>query len=112
MQLILPCLDDVKVLASIGSERIPLTPDAPTVGELEPDLDLALWNGLFVKADVPQDARDKIAAVAQKVIASDAARRLAEQTGALVYWQDADASAKQIEADQVARGNIAKLLDE
>lgn len=112
LQLILPCLDDVKVLASIGSERIPLTPDAPTVGELEPDLDLALWNGLFVKADVPQEARDKIAAVAQKVIASDAARRLAEQTGALVYWQDADASAAQIEADQVARGNIAKLLDE
>ena len=31
LQLVLPCLDKVKVLASIGEERIPLTPDAPTV---------------------------------------------------------------------------------
>jgi tripartite-type tricarboxylate transporter receptor subunit TctC len=30
LQLILPCLDSVKVLASIGSERISLTPDTPT----------------------------------------------------------------------------------
>ena len=29
LQLILPCLDDVKVLVSITDERIPLVPDAP-----------------------------------------------------------------------------------
>ena len=40
LQQVFPCLDDIKVLASIGSERIPLTPDAPTVGELIPELDL------------------------------------------------------------------------
>ena len=66
LQLILPCLDDVKVLASIGSERISLTPDTPTVAELAPNLDVALWNGLFVLAGTPQDAQDKIIAVAEK----------------------------------------------
>ena len=55
LQLILPCLDNVKVLASVTGERISLTPDAPTVGEVNPDLALALWNGLFVHKDTPQD---------------------------------------------------------
>ncbi|WP_088632160.1 tripartite tricarboxylate transporter substrate binding protein [Phaeobacter sp. 22II1-1F12B] len=112
LQQVFPCLDDIKVLASIGSERIPLTPDAPTVGEMIPELDLALWNGLFVKADVPQEARDKIAAVAEKVMDSDAAKKLAADTGALIYWQDAAESEAQIEADHKARAEIGKLLDE
>lgn len=112
LQLILPCLDEVQVLASIGSERIPLTPDAPTVGEIEPDLDVALWNGLFVLADVPQEARDKIAAVAKTVVASDKAKELAAQTGALIYWQDAEEATAQIEADKVAMENIAALLED
>ena len=45
LQLILPCLDNVKVLASVTGERISLTPDSPTIGEVNPDLALALWNG-------------------------------------------------------------------
>ena len=79
------------MLASIGGERIALTPDTPTVGELQPDLGLSLWNGLFVHKDTPADAREKITAVAEKVMMSDAAKKLAAETGALVYWQDADA---------------------
>ncbi|WP_226625280.1 tripartite tricarboxylate transporter substrate binding protein [Alloyangia pacifica] len=112
LQQVFPCLDDIKVLASIGSERIPLTPDTPTVGEVVPELNLALWNGLFVKSDVPQEARDKIAAVAEKVMASEAAKKLAADTGALIYWQDAAESEAQLEADMAARAKIAELLDE
>jgi hypothetical protein len=66
LQLILPCLDEVKVLVSITDERIALVPDAPTAGEVDPKLNVALWNGLFVHKDTPQDVRDKIIAVAQK----------------------------------------------
>ena len=110
LQLILPCLDSVKVLASIGSQRIPLTPDTPTVGEIAPDLDVSLWNGLFVTKATPQDARDKIAAVAQKVMASDKAKELMAQTGALVYWQDAAASTAQIEKDKQTLATVAELL--
>ncbi|NDW00104.1 tripartite tricarboxylate transporter substrate-binding protein [Salipiger sp. PrR002] len=112
LQQVFPCLDDIKVLASIGSERIPLTPDTPTVGEVVPELNLALWNGLFVKSDVPQEARDKIAAVAEKVMASEAAKKLAADTGALIYWQNAEESQAQLEADMAARAKIAELLDE
>jgi len=112
LQLILPCLDDVKVLASIGSERIALTPDAPTVAELAPDLDVALWNGLFVHADTPQDAREKIIAVAQKTMMSERAQKLAAETGALVYWQAADDVAAQIEKDIETMGRIEGMLSE
>ncbi|WP_375175005.1 tripartite tricarboxylate transporter substrate binding protein [Pseudooceanicola sp.] len=111
LQLILPCLDDVKVLASIGSERIPLTPDTPTVGEVAPELDLALWNGLFVPTGTPQDVRDKIAAVAQTVIQSDQAKQLAADTGALIYWTPAEDAAAQIEKDAVSFATVSEMIE-
>lgn len=112
LQQVLPCLDTIKVLASIGGERISLTPDAPTVEEIHADLSLALWNGLFVTKGTPEDAREKIAAVARQVVASDEAARLAEDTGALIYWMDADASAAQIESDKEAVARIKALIGE
>ena len=110
IQSILPCLDDVKVLASIGGERIGLTPDTPTVGEIDPALSLALWNGLFVHKDTPADVREKIIAVAKETMTSDRAKKYMEETGALVYWQDAADTVKQIEADSVTLGNINAML--
>ncbi|MEM7208096.1 MAG: tripartite tricarboxylate transporter substrate binding protein [Pseudomonadota bacterium] len=112
LQLVLPCADKIKILASIGAERIGITPDVPTVAELEPDLDIALWNGLFVHKDTPADAREKIIAVAKKVMASDAAKQLAKDTGALIYWQDVPAANAQIAADLEALARIGQVLGE
>jgi tripartite-type tricarboxylate transporter receptor subunit TctC len=110
LQLVLPCLDKVKVLALIGDDRISLTPDTPTVGELAPELGISLWNGLFVHKDTPADARAKIIASAQKTIASDRAQALMQQTGALVYWQTADQTTARVEADIATLGAINALL--
>lgn len=112
LQLILPCIDKVKILASVGSERIALTPDVPTVSEIIPELNLSLWNGLFVHKDTPQDARDKIIASAKKVIESDAAKQLAKETGAAIYWQDAEAAQKQIESDNKVLKVLSAVLEE
>ncbi len=112
LQLILPCLDDVKVLASIGAERIPLMPDTPTVAELAPNLDVALWNGLFVHKDTPQDVRDRISAVAEKTALSERAQALAAETGALVYWQPAAEVETQILKDIETLGKIEAMLSE
>ena len=98
LQLVLPCLDEVKVLASIGEQRISLTPDAPTVAELVPDLNVSLWNGLFVHKDTPADVRKKIIAVAA-------------ETGALVYWKDAEASKALIAKDIATMGAIGAMLE-
>ncbi|CUJ94138.1 Tripartite tricarboxylate transporter family receptor [Ruegeria denitrificans] len=112
LQLVLPCLDDVNILASIGGERISLIPDTPTIVELNPDLPLALWNGLFVHKDTPPEAREKITAAAQKAVQSDKAKQLAEETGALIYWQDPDASNAQIEQDKSSFAKIEEILGE
>jgi tripartite-type tricarboxylate transporter receptor subunit TctC len=110
LQLILPCLDTVKVLVAITDERIPLVPDAPTIGELDESLNIALWNGLFVTKETPQDVRDKIIAVAEKTVMSERAQNVAAETGALVYWQNADDSAARIAADIETVGRIGELL--
>ncbi len=112
LQLILPCLDDVTVLASIGSERIPLTPDAPTVAEIAPDLNVALWNGLFVHRDTPQEVRDAIIAVASETVMSDRAQALAAETGAAVYWQPADEVEAQIQTDIETLNRIGEMLSQ
>ena len=91
VQLILPCLDEVKILATVTNERISVAPDAPTLGEqVEGWGDLFLWNGLFVKKDTPQEAKDLITEIAQRVVASDAAQELSATTGAGVYWMGAE----------------------
>lgn len=110
LQLILPCLDDVKILASIGSERIPLVPDAPTVAELAPSLDVALWNGLFVHKDTPAEVREKIIAVASKTMMSERAQKIASETGASVYWQAADEVTAQIQKEIETLAGIETLL--
>ncbi|MFW2543925.1 tripartite tricarboxylate transporter substrate-binding protein [Primorskyibacter sp. 2E107] len=111
LQQIMPCLGEVKILASIGGERIGILPDVPTVEELHSDLALSLWNGLFVTKGVPQDARDKITAVAKAVMMSPEAAQLAKDTGALIYWKDAAASEAQIEADTATIDAIEAMLD-
>ncbi|WP_170337079.1 tripartite tricarboxylate transporter substrate-binding protein [Ruegeria arenilitoris] len=112
IQQISACQDDVVILASIGGERTSQTPDVPTVSEIDPSLQLALWNGLFVHKDTPADVREKIIAVAQKALQSDEASELAERTGALIYWQDAEASNAQIQSDKDSFAAIEKLLGE
>ncbi|MGJ8529589.1 tripartite tricarboxylate transporter substrate-binding protein [Maritalea sp.] len=112
LQLILPCLDKVNVLASIGNERISLTPDSPTVSELIPELSVALWNGLFVHKDVPADAREKIAAAAKAALQSEAAQNLIAETGVLIYWQDAAEAKAQIESDAKVLEKVAEILGE
>ncbi|MEM7300322.1 MAG: tripartite tricarboxylate transporter substrate binding protein [Pseudomonadota bacterium] len=110
LQLILPCLDKVKVLVAITDKRIALLPDTPAIGELNKDLNIALWNGLFVNKDTPADVRAKIEAVAKKTIASERAQKLAKETGALVYWQSADESAERVANDIKTFGRIGEIL--
>jgi len=112
LQLVLPCLDDIKVLTSITDERIPLIPDTPTMAEVDPALNISLWNGLFVHKDTPDDVREKIIAVATETVNSERAQKVAKDTGAQVYWQDAAASAERITANSERLSKIGELLAE
>ena len=111
LQLVLPCLDNINVLASIGETRIGLTPDTPTVGELNSNLTLSLWNGLFVHRDTPADVREKIISVAQETMASDRVKDFMAKTGALVYWQNAEDTNARIARDTETLGKINAMLE-
>ena len=110
VQLVLPCLDEIKPLASITGERIPVLPDTPTMAEQVPGLDISLWNGLFVPKGTPQAVKDKLAAVAERVVTSDKARKLSQETGALVYWQNAEQAAARIDADYATIEDMFKRM--
>jgi len=111
LQLILPCLDSVKVLASITKDRISLTPNTPTVGEIDPALGMVLWNGLFVRKETPQDVRDKIIAAAKAAVLSDRAQELGKQTGGSFYWEDAAESAAHIAKDMEELAVVNALVE-
>ncbi len=108
LQLILPCVDDIKILASVTDE--PVREGVPTMGELDPALSLALWNGLFVTKDTPADVREKIITVAKETVMSERAQRLAKETGALVYWQDAETATARIVDDIETFAKIGAIL--
>ncbi|WP_339775461.1 tripartite tricarboxylate transporter substrate binding protein [uncultured Thalassospira sp.] len=109
LQLVKPCLDKITPLAAVTEKRIPSLPDVPTLGELKPALKLGTWTGLFVRRETPQEARDKIIAVAEEVMKSDAAKKLSEQTGALIYWKNPEESAAQITNDRATLKVIAEM---
>lgn len=110
VQLVLPCLDAIKPLASITGERIPVLPDTPTMAEQVPGLDISLWNGLFVPKGTPQAVKDKLAAVAERVVTGEKARKLSAETGALVYWQNAEQAAARIDADYATIEEMFKRM--
>ncbi len=91
VQLLLPCLDEVTLIASIGEDRISVSPGTETLAE-QGGLDIALWNGLFVKKGTPQEIKDKIAEYAQAAVEGEAAQQVAETTGGSVYWMNAEDS--------------------
>jgi tripartite-type tricarboxylate transporter receptor subunit TctC len=112
IQLVKPCIDDIKVLASVTGEPLRLAPEAPTVSDLVPELGLSLWNGLFVHKDTPESVREKIAAVARDTIASERAQTFAAETGAQIYWKGAEESLDQIARDAQTLARIEEMLAE
>ena len=111
IQLILPCLDKVNILAAVTSEPISLVPNAPTVGQIDADLDIFLWNGLFVKKGTSAAVKAKIIDIAKKTVMGATAQKLAKDTGAQVYWMEAAASEAQIEKDRATMQTINGLLN-
>ena len=107
----MPCLDSVKVLASITEAPISVVPDAPTLASIAPELNIALWNGLFVHKDTPADVRAVLIESAKETVMSERAQAVAAQTGAAVYWQDADAAMARIKSDIDVTAAVNALIE-
>jgi tripartite-type tricarboxylate transporter receptor subunit TctC len=110
MALVLSCLPDVKVIAAYTDTPISVKPDGKLLSEQVPGLSITLGNGLYVPKGTPQEVKDKIAAIAEKVMKSDKALEIAKATGAGVYWMNAADSAKRIDADYAASEALVNAL--
>lgn len=112
IQQIMPCLDQVTILATITESPISVVPDAPTLASIAPELNISLWNGLFVHKDTPQDVRARIIESARATMETDRVRELSEQTGAITYWMEADEAAARIASDIEVSGRINAMIEE
>ena len=93
--LLKPCLEsgEAKGLAAYTTERIKAYPDVMTLDEQLPGISTPGWTGLFVRSGTPQDAKDKLTAIAVKVLASEEAAQIEANTSAVVSWMNADDAA-------------------
>ena len=112
IQQLLPCLDKVNILATVTERPISIVPEVPTLASIAPNLNVSLWNGLFVHSDTPQEARDRIIESAKETMASDRAKELAEQTGAIIYWMDAKAAEARIKSDIETSARINAMISD
>ena len=110
LALIEPCLDDLNVLANIGSEPIAKLEGVETLAAQSGINDLALWNGLFVKKGTPQAVIDVIAEIARDTMLGAEAQGLAAASGAGVYWQDQAESSARIDADRANNAELNAIL--
>lgn len=110
IQQLLPCLDKVNILATITESPISVVPDAPTLASVAPNLNISLWNGLFVRSDTPQEVRERIIESAKETMASDRAKDLAKQTGAIIYWMDVEDSKARIKSDIETSARINTMI--
>jgi len=112
LALIEPCLDEINILASIGSEPIAKLNGVETIAAQTGVTDIELWNGLFVKKGTPQEVVDVLAELTKETMASDEAQTLMKETGARVYFEDAAASQARIEADRETSAALDAELNE
>ncbi|MEM6620415.1 MAG: tripartite tricarboxylate transporter substrate-binding protein [Pseudomonadota bacterium] len=111
LALVEPCLDDIKIIASIGDEPISKLDGVETLAAQTGLKPLALWNGLFVKKGTPQEVIDTIAAVAERTMAGEEAQTLMRESGAAVYWQGSDEALARIEADRATDAEFSQMLE-
>jgi len=70
----------VKALGITTKKRSPLLPEVPTIAELLPGYEVALWNGILAPAKTPADIVDKLNEAVVKVLKQPEVKaRLAEQ---------------------------------
>ena len=112
LALIEPCLSDLNILANIGSDSIDKLPEVQTLAAQSGINDLELWNGLFVTKGTPQEVIDVLAKIAADTMASDDAQALMKETGARVYWQNAEEATARIAADRIKSAELNALVSE
>lgn len=99
---VLPCINDLKVLAAFTAKPITLVPDALLLHDQIEGPQITLWSGLFVPKGTPVEVKAKLAEIAKKAMNSERAQEISANTGAEVFWQEGEEAQARLAADFVA----------
>lgn len=89
----------VRILATSGSERNPLTPSVPTFNELGVKVQAAPWFGLFAPAKTPSDTIARISRAALDAVNDPAVKAKLHEQGAVAANLGSGEFRSEIEAD-------------
>lgn len=101
---------EVKLLASITSDRLSISPATQTLAEVT-GITQTTWNGLFVKQGTPDHIKSKIASIAKKAVMSEKAQGYIDTTGAGIFWIDGEKSKSIIESDFKATKDLLQYMN-
>ena len=98
-------------LASTGTERSPLYPDLPAIGEFYPGYELKVWFSLFVPVGTPEPVITRLRSEVNKVLAEPEVRDKLRNAGGLQpYITTQQQFAEQLRSDYEKYGKLIKEI--
>lgn len=88
---------ELRVLGIAAPERVTYLPDAPTFHEQGYDLETAVWFGVLVRRDTPEEIRARLEEAVAEVAEDPATRQLYAQFHFSEAYLDADAFQERVE---------------
>ncbi len=101
---------EVKILAVTSAERLPQTPDVPTVKELGYDMTFANWRGFFAIPNLPQDKQTTYHALFEKMYTTAEWEEIRKQRGWQNLYQPGDKFLTFLEKQEKDIGGIMRKL--
>src|SRR5215468_1122053 len=101
---------DLRVLAVLGSGRVPVFPDVPTAQELGYTVALDMWRGVAVPKGTPRGVIARLEDAVRRTVESPAFAAAGEAAGFTPAFLPADKFGKLIASDDVRLGNVMAEL--
>ena len=98
------------LLAWTGAERMPATPDVPTLAELKPGLVLETWFGLFGQARMPRDRVTRMNEAVQQVLTAPDLRARLIDIGQIPSPNGPEAFATFLAQESARYGDLIRRL--
>jgi tripartite-type tricarboxylate transporter receptor subunit TctC len=102
----------VRGLASTGKTRNPATPDLPSIDEIYPGYEAAIWHGLFAPVGVPQPILERLRAELRIILENpEFAQKLVATGSGEPFITMPEEFAARIKRDSAKYGELIRSLD-
>jgi tripartite-type tricarboxylate transporter receptor subunit TctC len=99
----------LRALAVTTKERSRRLPDLPTLGEVLPGYEIALWVGMFAPKGTPQAIVDRLGAAVRKAMAHPAVHKTVEEQGSTIVASTPEEFKPFLAAEIEKWGQLVKL---